>query len=226
MRGVFSTKQNDKHLNEDYPEAREYFKTVCDLIGDRRSILDAACAAGHFLNYAASVLPARRLSGFDLDPALVGLASERNPGMTFTVGDVLLRSSAPERSFDAVTLLGLHSLFDDFKPLLDNAVAWAKPDGAIYFFGPFNSRPVDILTRFRETKNETEPFRVGWNIHAIESVSKLLGDFRSYRFIRHRMPGPLPEDPQYPMRTWKVSDDLFAVGGPIHAELYVLEIIL
>ncbi|MBI4954282.1 MAG: class I SAM-dependent methyltransferase [Myxococcales bacterium] len=72
-------------------------------VPEPRSLLDAACATGGHLVHFARRLGAGAVVGFDLDPALVGLAQAKLPDVRIERAD--LASFELGRRFDVVTCL-------------------------------------------------------------------------------------------------------------------------
>jgi hypothetical protein len=85
----------------------------------------------------------------------------------------------PDCRFDAVTMLTLHSHFDDIDSWLDHLLELVQPG-----FGPFNPNGVDVLVRLR--KSGDSEWLPGWNMHSRQAFEvaletrKVRWNFRQY----------------------------------------------
>jgi len=125
-------------------------------LGDRPcpSVVDLGCGSGEFLHSFAGALggPAS-LTGVEISPELVRVGRSRYPEIDFICGD--LRDAAhlcSGRSFDAVCMLGTHSIFQDVGSWLETVVTLAAPHGLGFILGLFNADPFDALIRWRRAE--------------------------------------------------------------------------
>lgn len=231
-----------------YKTPKEYFKAVAKVIfeqgslGNNTVVCDMGCAAGEFLLYLSSIDPAPRYIGFDVDESLITKAQSELSTFTFDVGAIQDRNLVEKNSLDICTFLGTHGLFDDIRPIIDNMIFWTKPGGKLYFWGPFNPYPLDILMRRRDSSlcengiakieaSRSEGWEGGWNIVSIQTiethVQKVLGT-SSCKFIPFEMPFDITPDPEHPVRSWTMKDSdgkrWFTNGMALLPQMYVLEI--
>jgi 2-polyprenyl-3-methyl-5-hydroxy-6-metoxy-1,4-benzoquinol methylase len=111
------------------------------------SILDIGCANGAFLHYMLSHFPKAQCTGIDAMPELVSMAASNVIGATFAVGDIQCAETLPLNKYSLVTMLTLHSHFDELDGWLDNTLNLVRPGGKALLFGPFNPKPVDVLVK-------------------------------------------------------------------------------
>lgn len=83
-----------------------------------RSLLDVACGTGHHLELLRD---AYEVAGMDLDPAMVALASQRNPGVEIHEGD--MADFELNQTFDLVTCLFSSIGYVRTRDRLDRSIA-------------------------------------------------------------------------------------------------------
>ena len=93
------------------------------------ALLEVGCAAGDFLHWIVQRYPNACVTGVDIHPALLDAASRRVPEANFAVGDLEDASTLPDRCFDAVFMLTVHSHFDDCGAWFDHLVNLVAPGG-------------------------------------------------------------------------------------------------
>jgi SAM-dependent methyltransferase len=218
-------------------------KEMFKFIGDRvlknnvnlneQSICDFGCAAGEFLFYLNDLLPKTQLFGLDLLPELIKKCSTFVPSASLKVGSVLDSKSENTNSFDISFLIGVHSIFDEFEKCFGNLVNWTKPGGKIYVAGMFNPFPVDVMIKYKASKDyDSNVYESGWNIFSQVSVSNFLENHPkviSFSFEKFEIPIDLPRQ-EDPIRSWTLrdfQDSRFIVNGLcIIQPHYLLEIVL
>ncbi|HYH43749.1 MAG TPA: class I SAM-dependent methyltransferase [Burkholderiales bacterium] len=167
---------------------------------------DFGCAAGEFLYYLRKQEPAAVLQGYDVVPELLEKARQHVPGVSFSQGSVLDPALVPEGSMDVSFMLGVASIFDDFRPILDNLIRWTKKGGRIYMFGCFNPHPVDVWVTYRSVHQHGPDHReVGWNMFSMASVSQYLDaklGTKCHKFSHFELSFDLDPTPGDPARTW------------------------
>ncbi|MGL5865272.1 MAG: class I SAM-dependent methyltransferase [Dermatophilaceae bacterium] len=146
-------------------------------------VLDIGCANGSFVHYLLEHHPQISCTGIDVLPELVEDAVRNVPAATFLVGDIRQRESLPDRSFPLVTMLTLHSHFDDLAAILDNVMSVVEAGGRALIFGSFNHTDADVLVRIRDG-GQGGDWLPGWNLHSRTSVSDLLRS-RGFTFTFH-----------------------------------------
>jgi SAM-dependent methyltransferase len=199
-----------------YERPKELFREVGALIEaaglpPEARIADVGCAAGEFLHYLRRLLPAAQLYGFDVLPDLIEKARAWVPDAELAVGSVLDEDLAPRGSFDVVTLVGVHSIFDDIEPVLRNVLSWTRPGGRAFVVGLFNEHPVDVWVRYRLAEGHPPEHREsGWNVFSRVSVERFLAaelGTGAYRFVPFTMPIDLDPHPSDPVRTWTLATE-------------------
>jgi len=172
------------------------------------SILDIGCANGAFLHYMLSHFPNTRCTGIDALPELVSMAASNVAGASFAVGDIQRAETLPTDKYSLVTLLTLHSHFDELGCWLDNTINLVRPGGTALLFGPFNPKPVDVLVRLRMGDEEGGSWIPGWNVHSRMAFEKYLAQ-RNLTFAFHDYTPAnviLPDDND-PLRTYSAMLD-------------------
>jgi SAM-dependent methyltransferase len=214
------------YLDENrYSEPKEMFKFIAEHAfvqsesNSSLSICDFGCAAGEFLYYLNSILPKANLTGVDVMPVLLSKAAKFVPSAEFKEGSVLDGSFGSESLYDKSFLIGVHSIFDEFETCFTNLVKWTKPGGCVYIVGMFNPFPVDVLVKYKESKNyESNMYESGWNIFSQQSVSEFLKKnekVKSLEFKKFSITIDLPRQAD-PVRSWTLRDfreDRFIVNG-------------
>lgn len=205
------------YLQEDrYEHPKEIFKMIFRQVqasGGLRSgemACDFGCAAGEFLYYLHREAPQARYTGFDIVPELLEKARTRVPGPEFRLGSVLDRGLLPEASIDVALMVGVHEIFDDFRPSFSHLLRWTRPGGRIFIFGGFNPFPVDVWIQYRLVDAHPAAHReAGWNRFAKTSVSRYLDEALGpgrHAFLPFELPFDLAPHPEDPIRTWTVLD--------------------
>ena len=200
-----------------YGKAKELHKAVASVLVERglvregSVVLDVGCAAGEFLYHLARRLPGVRLLGFDLVPELVDKARAMVPEAVFHQGSLLDADACATDSADAVVAIGVHTLFDDPAPMLDNMLGWVLPGGSVVLAGTFNPDPVDVWLQCRRAHGPDDGHReTGWNVWSRLTMERLvterLGPGRC-DFTPFELPMDLPRHEDDPLRTWTVRLD-------------------
>lgn len=170
-------------------------------------VLDVGCANGSFVHYLLHHHPQASCIGIDAWPELVEDAARKVPAAAFRVGDVRRRESLPEQPFPVVTMLTLHSHFDDLTSVLDNVMSLVETGGQALIFGLFNRSEADVLVRIR-AGGPSGDWLPGWNLHSRTTVSEHLRA-RGFPFTFHdyEPPAHWPERPGDPLGTRRAEID-------------------
>ena len=197
-------------------------------------IVDVGCATGDFLYYLKSLYPESDLTGIDVMPELLERAAAEVPGAKFLQGDVLNKETLPAGKFDAVFMIGVYSIFDDFRPCLANTLELADraSDGMVFIFGLFNPDDVDVLVKVRSpAQPEDAPWQSGWNCFSKTSIQHYLEELgvTSSRFHDFEIGIDLPRHESDPLRSWtfRYEDGSRGIvnGATIMHHLALLEIV-
>ncbi|MBA2506463.1 MAG: class I SAM-dependent methyltransferase [Thermoleophilaceae bacterium] len=189
-------------------EPKESFKFILGEVRDYVSgldsprIADVGCATGDFLYHTGQAFPDAELTGIDFYPELLEQAAADVPGGNFIKADVLTGEGWPDEQFDAVFMNGVHSIFFEVDPWLDNMLAITKPGGRTFIFGIWNPDDVDVLTSVRYVDDPDTP-RSGWNYVSKTTMTRHLERRgKSAKFTDWEIEMDLPRDKDDPMRTW------------------------
>lgn len=197
---------------------------------DNASILDIGCANGAFLHYMLTRFPKARCTGIDAIPELVSISAANVSGATFATGDIQRAETLPAEKYSLVTLLTLHSHFDELGCWLDNTLNLVQPGGKAFLFGPFNPKPVDVLVRLRVGDEEGGSWIPGWNVHSRLSFEKYLAQRGlAFTFHDYTPPGLILPDEKDPLRTYSAMLDDAAIltnGAGLLLTFALLEISL
>ena len=203
------------YLDEDrYENTKEMFKFIVsnsfneNEFDQNLNICDFGCANGEFLYYLNKVSKAN-LNGLELIPELIDKAQKYVPKANFIKGSVLQKNIFQSDLFHKSYLTGVHSIFDDFETLFNNLIYWTQPKGKVIITGIFNFHPIDVLVKYKESKNYlSDVYEQGWNIFSIESVSnflKKINKVRSFEFKKFEISIDLPKQKD-PVRSWTIRD--------------------
>ena len=194
------------------------------------NLLDIGGASGAFCYYIN-----KRFSDFntvclEYDEKLCEVGKVRVPESTFICGDVNKMTMIEGNNFDVVTMLGVMSVFDDFKPSLSECLRVAKPDANVFVFGQFNENDLDVLIRYRYCNNDV--WNRGWNIfskYSIDSFLRIRTDIEKWSYEKFRLPFDL-EKKDDPIRSWTETnargERVFKNGLNMEINLQILHIIL
>jgi SAM-dependent methyltransferase len=192
---------------------KEYFKFIAQESSqylsklERPAIIDIGCATGDFSWYLLQLYPGAQLTGADVMPALLERAQKEVPAAKFIRGDINTGEGLPDAKFDAVFLVGVHSIFDEVGPFLDNTIKLAKKGGRVYIFGLFNSFDVDVLLKARYS-DSNGPWESGWNIFSKRTVGKYLEKKGyAYTFKDWKITIDLSPNPKDYFRSWTLKLD-------------------
>ena len=65
---------------------------------------------------------------------------------------------------------GVHPIFDDVKPWIENLTNIVTDSGMIYVFGSFNDSPYDVVTRIKSVGSNI--WEKGWNRLSLETCKR------------------------------------------------------
>jgi SAM-dependent methyltransferase len=125
------------------------------LLGERPrlTIVDLGCGTGGFLHSFAGAFGGQTsLTGVEISAELVRAGRSRYPEIEFICGDLRDASHlCSDRRFDAVCMLGTHSIFQDVASWLETVVTLIAPHGLGFVLGLFNAEPFDAVIRWRRS---------------------------------------------------------------------------
>lgn len=194
-----------------------------------QALLDVGGAAGAFTHYMARRFPGIRFTCLDADESLIKKASSQISGPCFLHGDANDMVGLAADAFDIVTMTGTMSIFDDFRPSLNECIRVCKPGGRIFITGQFNEFPVDALIQWRYT-GDSGAYNRGYNLFSKKSVSdhlESLDKVKAWRYEKFMLPFDL-ERQSDPIRSWTEQDAngdrIFKNGLQMEINLQILEI--
>ena len=158
-------------------------------------LLDIGCAKGEFIWLLKDSFPKISFTGFDLSDELITLAKSQPDlsDVTFLKADV--QNFDLKRKFDFASMMGVLSMFDDFKKPLRLMVKHLKKGGWGYIFGIFSEDDVDVLVRFRNNYLGSKIWESGYNMFCRSSIKKELStSCENIRFYKFDIPIDLPKE--------------------------------
>lgn len=228
-------KRTNVYLNDVKPEPKYLFVRVADRIeesarkNEALNILDVGGASGDFVHYLDERFPHASISCVDADPDLVALGSHKVPGVQFLCGDANNMPEIRELSMDVVTMIGVMTIFDDFRPSLSECLRISKPGGIVIVAGMFNEYPVDALVKWRYS-GDSGAWHQGYNLFSKKTVSCFLQEHKDigcWTFEKFVLPFDLEPQPD-PIRTWTETDSnggrVFKNGLQMDINIQILEI--
>ena len=164
---------------------KEYFKECTKLILNnyenfsskhKINFLDIGCAAGDFLRYFKKNSDKNHLIkyyGIDVMKKLIIEAKKRFNEGEFGLCDLSEEDSnindVFKKSFDIITMLGVHSIFDEIF-WLEKIVDALNKKGIAIVWGSFNPYPYDLIMRVKRSGSDN--YEPGWNVHSKTSMIK------------------------------------------------------
>lgn len=228
------------YLSEDYKtEPKEYFKTIESLIKNdlhlgedsEFDLIDIGCETGSFLYYIRRCYKNANLYGVDvMDALLDSLRNDMRIEAHVFLGNIDTGEGLPTTKFDVVTMLGVMSIFDDFKNAISNCVSLLKEDGYAYIFGIFNPEDIDALIKVRRSDSpKGEGWESGWNLFSIKSISTYLEGMKlRFDFIPFQIGIDIKKHGDDPLRSWTIKgrdDERLIINGiQLVHRFYILRI--
>lgn len=203
------------YLKENYKDnPKEYFKLVKgeidkDFPERRFKMIDIGCETGSFLYFLRKAYQDAELVGFDIVPELLQKV-EAELNVRTILGDISNKETYKDKfndlkECDFITMLGVLSIFDDFRPIIHNALELIKEDGILYIFGIFNPENIDILIRSKNADKECNWER-GWNYFSKYSIEKYCGEIGyAVEFIPFHIGIDIPKHENDALRSWTIN---------------------
>lgn len=163
-------RDHDKlYLNENRKaNPKEYFKFIASIVkphvnnNKAKKILDIGCATGDFVYYLKALFPEAKITGMDVVPELLARARRECPDVNFIEADVFNGKGLPEEKFNFIFMNGVHSIFDEIEPFMDNIFNMLADNGRVYIFGMFNPLDYDVLVKVKPSGSPRH-WESGWN---------------------------------------------------------------
>ena len=137
-----------------------------------KSIADVGCAAGIFPWYLNKRFPEAEITGIEFSDSLIRKAKRDFPRVKFIKGDVNDRSSV-NLKYDVITMLGVLSIFDNYKNVISNVISWLNPNGRLILHSMISDFDIDVIIKYKESSLNYDPkmLESGWNIISEKSLS-------------------------------------------------------
>ncbi|MEY8414989.1 class I SAM-dependent methyltransferase [Tissierella praeacuta] len=136
---------------------------------------------------------------------LLAKAREEVKEVAFFKGCIESNKNVIDIKFDIVFMNGVHSIFDDIRPVLNNIVNLLKEGGRAYVFGIFNPDPIDVIIRSRKS-NCNGDWEKGWNLFSINTVSSYLTELGlNHNFKEFKIGIDIHKNILDPLRSWTIN---------------------
>lgn len=205
----------DIYKENRYETPKWVFKMILAMLDERfgtkasPALLDVGTAEAALPHYLLKNRPAYRATGVEFDPVLVDLANKNVPKCRTVQGDANDLSAFKDGAFDAVTCVGVLSIFDDYRPAMDEMLRVGAPGGQLLVQNFWNAYPVDLIIKTRHAtpgpQKKFDGWEAGWNMLSIATMSAYLDHHpkvASYDFHKVVLPYDLPARPENVLRTW------------------------
>jgi len=221
----------------DYENEKYIFSVLGDKIEkivscrDRATLLDVGGASGAFCYYIGRRF-FRKIDTICIehDKELCQIGRGRVQGCSFICGDANHMDMIENDAVDIVAMIGVMTIFDDFKPSLSECLRVAKPGSNVFIFGQFNEYDIDVLVRYRYSNNDI--WNRGWNIfskYSIDTFLRTRTDIENWRYEKFMLPFDLDKKDD-PIRSWTETnvrgERVFKNGLNLEINLQMLHIIL
>ncbi len=210
------------YLKEDYKNnPKEYFKFVKReiekdfLTGGKKEycnfkMLDVGCETGSFLTFIRRRYPEADLWGMDIMPELLEQlnAGQKNEEKPFhpLLANIADDATLPDEKFDLISMLGVISIFDDFRPVFTNLLRMLEENGRAYIFGIFNPENLDILIKSRPSGEKEDKWETGWNTFSIASIREYCKEMDvRCEFLPFELGIDIPKHADDPLRSWTLD---------------------
>lgn len=199
------------YLNKDKIEIKELFKETCDIIKKRYdnkeiTILDIGTATGDLPYFFIKELNVKRIKAFDINEKLIEKARKKfidEKKIEFFVDDVSTFNL--KEKFDVVCLVGVLTLFEDYKPIIRNVLDHTRNDGIAIICSMFNEYPIEAVIYYKT--QYTNKWQTGYNLYPLKDVIRFINNLGYQVDIKeHIMPFDLPQTDD-PIRAWTVIID-------------------
>lgn len=205
----------DIYLEDRYSSPKWVFRMVLGMLNEHfgavtdMSLLDVGTAEAALPSYLLKHCPTLSITGVDYDPTLVELANRNVPNCKTVQGDANDLSQFNDRTFRAVTCIGVISIFDDYRPAMNEILRVAENGGLVLVQNFWNAFPVDLIIKTRHARSGPQDsfgdWEAGWNMLSIATMSAFLENHprvESFDFTKVVLPYDLPARADNVMRSW------------------------
>jgi SAM-dependent methyltransferase len=172
-------------------------------------LLDVGTADAALPNFIISNRPDWTCTAVEFDPILVELAQTNVPRCTTLQGDVNDLAQFSDGAFDSVTCIGVISIFDDYRPAMNEMIRVTGSGGLVLVQSLWNSFPLDIIIRTRHAtsgpQEDSSGWEAGWNMISLATMSAFLDHHprvKAYDFTKVSLPYDIPGHPDNVLRSW------------------------
>jgi ubiquinone/menaquinone biosynthesis C-methylase UbiE len=175
-------------------------------------ICDIGCADGALIYFVKKKYPKNYYYGLDVHKQLIDRAKKHlnDKKINLSVGSVLEKQNFKSSSFDIVSMMGVLSIFDDHKKVLDNLIHWTKKGGKIIILSIFNPYPYDVKVKYQHSKDiKNKTLQSGWNMYSVQTISKYLKQnkkVKKFKFSNFQLKCNVKFNTKDPLRMWTFFD--------------------
>tara|TARA_B100000029_G_scaffold369398_1_gene363229 strand:- start:3161 stop:3871 length:711 start_codon:yes stop_codon:yes gene_type:complete len=202
------------YLQDRYKDPKQVFKTIYKIINNYNKdknlkIIDFGGAEGAFAHFVINQQPNYEITNIEYDKKLLELSKKNVPLCKSIIGDINSCPKIKNNSYDIVTCIGVISIFDDFRPSINEMLRVVKKGGLIIINNMWNSYPIDLLIKVRHAKNGSQKkfnnWESGWNMISIKTISEFLKNkkkVKSFSFKKVIMKKDLLKNKNNLLRSW------------------------
>jgi len=192
-------------------------------------VLDIGCGDSSFIYYMKKRHPNFKYYGLEISQELIDKAKNEPflKDITLIKGDA--RDFKIDEKFDIVIMAGVLSIFDKFKPVLQNMINHMKSSGIGFIWGGFTRSDIDVIVRFRNNFLGSKIWESGLNMISLHTIKRALKpyttDFEASEFnLKQKM-----EKQDNPIRTFtietKEGKNLVVNGANIIRDFHVIKFV-
>ena len=176
-------------------------------------LLDVGSAECAFSFYLSQKNKKTSVTNLEYDNKLVQLSKKNFPNFKIIRGDINSCKKIKTNSFNVITCLGVMSIFDDFRPSLNEMIRMCKKSGLIIINNMWNSFPIDLNIKIRRSssvkKDNYMNWESGWNMISVATMSKYLDEHKKvkkFTFRNWHMDIDLKKKNSNLMRAWTIKN--------------------
>lgn len=199
-------------------------------------LLDVGSADSSFCYYLSNN-KSIEVTNLEYDKSLVNYSKKKFPDFKIIQGDINNCKKIKRESFDVITCIGVISIFDDFRPSVNEMLRMVKKNGLIIISNMWNSFPIDLNIKIRRSEGK-KPFNntkweSGWNMISVNTMTKFLKfnkKVKKFKFINFFMDIELPKNEKNLMRAWTIKNNkgrkthFNGIGREIDKKILVIDL--
>lgn len=197
------------YINEKDLPPKDIFKKIGDFFKEDQNknlkIADIGTAIGSFPFYLSQRYKSFDITGFEYLNELINEGKKEYPNIKLEFLDVNDTEAIKKDTFDAISMIGVLSIFDDYELPLKNCIKWLKTGGKLYIFGMFNDYDLDIFLGYKHSNQQhRSELEGGWNIISKTSMNTSLNnlDVSHFEYFDFEMSKDLLKNPDDHARSW------------------------